>query len=252
MSIAEKLTAVAENQQRVYDAGYSAGQQAGGGSDSYYDTFWDTYQQNGERSESYSYAFSGRGWTDALFNPKYPLTGFIIDQANYMFADSSISDISHLERMKIRSSANYTFFRNEAITHIGEIEFYNKSISVNGFANGAFNLVTIDKLVLADGIKLANDMFQNCRKLTNITIEGTVDSNINFQWCTLLSKASIENVISVLYKDAVSKTVTFSRAAVNKAFETSEGANDGSTNESSRWFELVAQKPDGWTYALNG
>lgn len=31
MSIAEKLTTIAENQQKVYDAGYSAGQAAGGG-----------------------------------------------------------------------------------------------------------------------------------------------------------------------------------------------------------------------------
>lgn len=32
MSIADKLTTIAENQQKVYDAGYAAGQKAGGGS----------------------------------------------------------------------------------------------------------------------------------------------------------------------------------------------------------------------------
>ena len=31
MSIAEKLTTIAENQQKVYDAGFTAGQAQGGG-----------------------------------------------------------------------------------------------------------------------------------------------------------------------------------------------------------------------------
>ena len=63
MSIAEKLTTIAENEQKVYEAGKK----------SQYDEFWDTYQTNGQRT-NYTYAFSGLGWTDNLYKPKYPIT----------------------------------------------------------------------------------------------------------------------------------------------------------------------------------
>lgn len=70
MSIAEKLTTVAENQQRVYDAGKQAE----------YDRFWDAYQQNGTRG-SYSYAFGGVAWTDETLKPKYLPLGNTISQS---------------------------------------------------------------------------------------------------------------------------------------------------------------------------
>ena len=44
MSIAEKLTTIAENQQRVYDAGYAQGQNDGGGG---YDSGWNDGYQSG-------------------------------------------------------------------------------------------------------------------------------------------------------------------------------------------------------------
>ena len=46
---------------------------------------------------------------------------------------------------------------------------------------------------------------------------------------------------------ASGKTITFSKTAVNKAFETSAGANDGST--SAEWLALVGTKPN-WTISL--
>ena len=42
-------------------------------------------------------------------------------------------------------------------------------------------------------------------------------------------------------------TVTFSKTAVDKAFETAEGANDGST--SPEWLALVATRPN-WGIGL--
>ena len=62
MSIAEKLTTIAENQQNVFDAGKK----------SEYDAFWDAYQQNGNR-RNYAFAFSGQAWGCNAFKPKYPI-----------------------------------------------------------------------------------------------------------------------------------------------------------------------------------
>ena len=40
--------------------------------DSHYDAFWDTFQRNGERKD-YRYGFSGIGWNDENFKPKYDI-----------------------------------------------------------------------------------------------------------------------------------------------------------------------------------
>ena len=119
MSIAEKLTTIAENQQRVYDAGYAVADRHGqitanlryqegleegfqngyvyGESDGItqgmqnaYDEFWDTYQQNGNRT-SYLCSF-GAGWTDEIFKPKYPINATSI--ADRMFSGSDIKNIN--------------------------------------------------------------------------------------------------------------------------------------------------------------
>ena len=67
MSIADKLTQIAENEPKVYDAGEKAGKQ------SEYDRFWDAFQNKGERTV-YWYGFSGYGWTNDTLCPKYPIT----------------------------------------------------------------------------------------------------------------------------------------------------------------------------------
>ena len=63
MSIADKLTTIAENEQRVYDAGKQA----------QYDEFWDDFQKNGTEYMYYGYAFANRDvWTqDMIEKVKY-------------------------------------------------------------------------------------------------------------------------------------------------------------------------------------
>lgn len=78
MSIAEKLTAIAENEQKVYDAGKQAE----------YDRFWDVYQYRGQ-SMNYSHKFYA--WEDSIYNPKYP-----IYSKNYMngaFSYANFTDV---------------------------------------------------------------------------------------------------------------------------------------------------------------
>ena len=66
MSIAEKLTAIAENEHRVFEAGKK----------SEYDTFWDAFQQNGNRVRydmENGNNFSYQGWDFTNFYPKYDI-----------------------------------------------------------------------------------------------------------------------------------------------------------------------------------
>ena len=77
MTMAEKLTKIAENEHKVYEAGKQTEQK----------TFWDLFQ-NGGRRTSYQYAFRGASWTDAVFFPRYPIKGNV-QQA---FITSGITD----------------------------------------------------------------------------------------------------------------------------------------------------------------
>lgn len=111
MSISEKLTTIAENTPKVYNAGYEKGYEQSkvdnvkeeqektvditengtteilpdeskvlskvtvnvDVADSYYNIFWDAYQQNGERT-NYASAFNKDGqWYDKMFKPKYDI-----------------------------------------------------------------------------------------------------------------------------------------------------------------------------------
>ena len=67
---------------------------AKGSDDSFYDQFWDAYQNNGkyEHWMHYAYAFAGRGWTDEVYNPKYPISFGGGYSAQHMFISSRITD----------------------------------------------------------------------------------------------------------------------------------------------------------------
>jgi len=80
MSVAEKLKQIAENEQRVYDAGEKKG------IETEYDRFWDKYQENGAK-EYYRYAFAGAGWNNETVKPKYDI---VPTNAGNMFVSNSI------------------------------------------------------------------------------------------------------------------------------------------------------------------
>ena len=79
MSIAEKLTAIAENVPKVYEAGQK----------SEYDRFWDAYQNNGNVVEGYG-MFSGNQWTDETYQPKHPIK---VSLGTQLFRNARITDI---------------------------------------------------------------------------------------------------------------------------------------------------------------
>ena len=191
MSIAEKLTTVAENQQRVYDAGYNAGQQAGGGGDNYYDTLWDSLQENGARV-NYWGAFAG--WKDDIFNPKY--VPIVVGQGAYMFRDSTI----------------------EAVPTIS----LTAAVLDNMFYN-AKELETIEMIDLPVSVYSAPNAFTNCTELKNIAFSGEkkIECTISFSTCPL-TRASIESVVAALSNKATGQTITFKTTAVDAAFTTEE------------------------------
>lgn len=80
--------------------------------------------------------------------------------------------------------------------------------------------------------------FAQCTSLREVRFKGWIKKSVDIKDCPL-SKASILNIFSCLYPEESGMTFTLKKEAVDKAFETSPGAADGST--SAEWLALVAE-----------
>jgi hypothetical protein len=239
---------IAENEQKVFDAGYEKGKAEGGGSydegynvgyeeghnegyaDGHFDgkqaerdAFWDALQDNGNR-DTYQYAFANLtlGWTDEIYNPKYPIIcSSTIYAASNTFYQSSLTDIRVPVTLR-NTRADYTF-------------------------GNAKNLKRIPSLTL-ENVSRYVGTFQKCEALETLIVYGTIDiDGFNVGDCKKLSRDSIGSIVDALSTETSGLTCTLSLDAVNKAFETSEGANDGST--SADWIALDESK-DNWAISL--
>lgn len=193
MSIAQKLKTVAENQQKVYAAGYAEGQRSGNYGEGYeagqlaeYDRFWDAYQQNGNRGD-YQYAFYN--WDYACYNPKYPIHGVIANS-----------------------------FRGSVITNT-QVPIVAKNSSANAFY-GCSSLVTIPSLDIS-GSSNTSYMFLNTNSLVDVRFFGDIPLGIDFSKCANLSDASIQSIIDHLkdLRGATAQTLTFHATVGGKLTE---------------------------------
>lgn len=248
MSIAEKLTTVAENVPKVYEAGAK----------SEYDEFWDNYQNYGKKTH-YTYGFAGEGWTNETFKPKYDIVPS--NTAVSIFAYSSIqgSLIDILEEQGVKldfskmtsNSLNNIFYYASKITELPDIDLSNTTqTTISSMFAHCKALKTIKSLTIPTTVKDVTGIFSNCTSLENIEISGTLMcKGINLQWSANLSHDSIMSIINALMDEptVTEPTVTISLTAVNSAFETTEGSADGSTSE--EWLALTASKPN-WTITL--
>ena len=182
MSIAEKLTTIAENVQKVFDAGKEAER----------DKFWDEFQQNGNRM-NYRYAFYDN-YTDEMFHPKYPFK--CVNNCSNMF--------QYCKLTKIEQTVDFSVSTQTAISSV--------------FANTVY-LETISDLRVKSGLSIAN-WFTSAKALKNITITGEIDLDASFVDCPL-SDESIDNIISCLKElpDGTTKTLTVSDAVYNRMVE---------------------------------
>lgn len=218
----------------VYDAGKKAE----------YVAFWNSYQNNGNRA-SCGNAFAGEGWNDETYNPPFSM------QPTYsyaMFYGSRIYDIYKGGKVSIdfsQSTEVGNLFSNSLVRFIDVLDI-SSATAINTLLYRAQELSTINKLVMHERITSATNTFSYCSALVNVIIEGVIPISIDIHWSPL-SHDSIVSIISHLSDTVTGQTLTLSKAAVNKAFETTTSANDGST--SPEWLAFVASKPN-WAIAL--
>ena len=188
MSIAEKLTTVAQNTASVYEAGEAAGRQAES------DRFWDMFQDFGKRT-AYTHAFS-YAWDDDSFKPKYDI---LAKYAASMFRQSKITDLKGIledrgVNMIITCEQIDFFAATSNITRCPEIGTALTGIST-AFSS-CKSLVSIDKLNMwAYGTCNCKSAFMYCEALEEVRFSENISPiNLNFQWSPL----SYDSLVSLI------------------------------------------------------
>lgn len=196
--------------------------------------------------------FSGVGWNDKTFIPDRDMvvTGNIRNMFFLSRITGSLQDyftkgghtISFVNIVSMDSMLNYSKISGFPAVSIGN------GATVNQMFGGAELLTTIEKIIISDdGSNKFNRAFDKCYSLVSVVIEGVIGQNgFNVSWSPL-NKASLTSIVNALSATTTGLTVTLRLDAVNKAFETSEGAADGSTSD--EWLALAATKSN-WTISL--
>ena len=251
MNTAERLVAIAEKSQAELNAVRNMNDElesvlydSANGGKSYYDTFWDAITNYNARKVCSNMFYESNVTSIGGFAPPYQLKPTYAVNMFYTSYGVKRIEKKHID-FSVCSSLNYAFYLCYDLEEIEEI--YIPNSNMYAFA-GCRNLTKIGTMIVKDGAKFdSSHPFTNCIALQTIdTIVGTIINSVNFQWCPL-NKASIKNVVNALSAMASGQTLTLKLTAVQKAFETSSGANNGNTSE--EWLALVASKSN-WTITL--
>lgn len=246
MTIADKLQTIADNTQRVFNAGYLEGQEAGGyneGKQAERDAFWDVYLSDGSQKRA-SYMFSEARFGFSNFYPNREIRP--VGRAQNLFYNfgaevngvkESAKDLRERLRecgvsLDLSQATNLVnCFAYARFTGLPVLDFRGCGSETISVFEGEYSLSEIDEIKV-DADNTFTGWFNNCTALTDVTFSGIIAHDVNLQWSTKLSRASINSLIWICNESqGYSFNVTLSLAAVNKAFETSVGANDGSTSE---------------------
>ena len=219
MSIAEKLTQVAENVPKVYDAGYSKAERYA----------WDLFTNYGART-FYEYGFYGTGFE--YIRPPYKIVSTarglsVFGRCSVLKAvEKEYIDFSQCSVTSQSADVNgwySTFFLCNALEIVEDI-----GMQAGGYYrtfNRCPNLHTIEVMRVKENTKY-DGTFTNCYELVNLTIEGTIGQNgFDVSYCTKLSHDSLMSIINALkdYSNDTSGTqwiVALGRANLDKLSDT--------------------------------
>lgn len=190
MSIAEKLTTVAENVPKVYEAGQK----------SEYDRFWDSYVPAGDIIYG-AYRFAGQGWNDKTFRPNKNIK--IGTTATGMFRQSVITNMkeclgSYTLDMSTVTSASACFGYMEWLTVMPKINLSSLTNASYLFQSDT-RLTTIEELTVSEKTTFTSaSSFADCTSLTHLIMTGTLATNgLDLHWSPL-DKESLLSILGVL------------------------------------------------------
>ncbi len=183
MSIAEKLTVIAENEQKVYDAG----------KEEMNDVWWNVVSRNEP------YMFRGVDFSHVGgFNPPFQLKPK--GDVPYMFYYAKNMGVITAEELDFSgvTSMNTTFDHTSGISEIELLDLRNAT-NLRYMINECYSLTKIGKVILKDdGTQDFPGTF-NAWSLADITFEGKIGNNISFYLCSQLTYESLMSIITALY-----------------------------------------------------
>lgn len=181
MSIADKLTAIAENEQKVYDAG---------------STNLLNHLTNNKERYDFSKFFYGADCTGLTFDSTFFENATTTNSLFYLYQGTELP--KGVIMPKATSIGNSGFGAAYYIT-----EIYDMQIPVQSTWNNCFNscgeLVTIGFPIKSDVNTVFPNIFYGCRELVNVTFDGEIGQNISMSACTKLSHDSLMSLINTLY-----------------------------------------------------
>ena len=270
MSIAEKLTTIAENEQKVFEAGYNEGKQEGYGegqldgyNDGYdtgvidgrqaeYDEFWDNYQENGNRTDHQS-AFGNFCWNKDTFKPKYnikPAGAYMMFRNfNNVSTNEPIDLVEHLAELGVtldfsNMSTNTYLFERAKISRVGVVNFANGGALENPFLNCSA-LETIEGLVFSRyGGQIWYNAFNGCSNLKNVNIiTGKIGREANLSACPLTAQSAINFINALADYSGTSSEYVYSIKFSSTTKEALEALGNAAPNGVT-WLEYAKAK--GW------
>lgn len=193
-TVSTRLIIVADNQQKVHEAGHIAGRQAE------HDRFWDIYQNYGKRTV-YDNCFGGEGWTEETFKPKYDIyhknsiAYMIFRRCGFINLEEVIKASG--KKVTIESGIlQYVFQYSQLLEVIGGIDFTVPITKVTGAFQYCNKLKKIQTLEISD---IATQLeFTNIPLLEDVSFTGTIPVNISFAQSPNLTSDSVQSIIDHL------------------------------------------------------
>lgn len=245
MSISEKLTTVAKNEQKVYAAGKIFQN----------NELWKSITNNGTRTV-YSGAFMYQAWDKTTFLPTYDITP---TNASQMFRglNPKTHDIQvDMKTLEQEQGINFDFSKCTVFDYAFAGGLFNvlNVIDMSSCTNGSYvfyggysgrHIWKINRLIFSETTTPNNTWF-GYAAMTHIGFEGILAKNgLNVAACPL-DKESIIKLINILSPDTSGLTITLSKTAVNNAFVI-DIDDDTTYPEGSEYYNLRNSKSN-WTF----
>lgn len=225
MNISEKLTQVAENELKVYVAGYEKGKAEGG--DGALEV-WEAILAGGQRTY-FDGAFAHTRFSKDTMRLLYDIKP---TTANNMFLNSAKkqTDMFSMTEVEKRDGKVFDFsnctsfsgaFNSGCFDELNVIDLSKATSTYQTFYNGSSQarIKRINRLIFSEDTVISWGMFGYCTELEHVGFEGVISkSGLDMQWSTKLSKDSITSLVSALSPTTSDLTVTLSKEAVESAF----------------------------------
>lgn len=262
MSIAEKLTTVAENVEKVYEAGINNGIEQG--EQDGIRAMWEALQAGGTRTEYPRQLLNNMNFSKKTFKPIYDIRPKGADCYNWMSGTPKDTNLllteGRIVMKELEEEQGIVFdfsevtnfdnaFRGGLFSELNVIDVSNEGLGnlaytfYNGWKLEHEKIHRIERLICAEHV-LYSQTFYGADKLYFIGFEGVIGNDIDLGSCPLI-KDSITKLFNTLSATTEGKTVTLKKSAVNAAF----GINvDDETTfpEGSEYYTLRHSK-DNWT-----